>query len=48
MNIAVLEHHLGLNIDFATSNSKYEPEVITEDGYDEDELKEAINSVEIQ
>ena len=31
--IAVLENHLGRNVDDAASTSTYEPAVITEDGY---------------
>ena len=43
--IAVLEHCLGRNVYVATSNSTNKPEVITENGNDKEEIKEARNSV---
>ena len=48
LNISVLEHHLGRNVDDAASTSTYYPQVITQDGYDDDELQEARKSVEMQ
>ena len=36
LNISVLEHHLGRNVDDAASTSTYEPEAITEDVYEYD------------
>ena len=46
--VAVLYICLGCNVDIATSTSTDEPEVITEDGYEEEEIQDAINYVEKQ
>ena len=46
--IAVLEHYLGRNISVAAITSTDEPVVITEGGYDKEEIQEASKSVEIK
>ena len=48
LDILVLEHRLGCNIYVASSTIIDEPTVITEDGNNEEEIQESINSVEIQ
>ena len=48
LDIAVLEHRLGRNVDVADSASTDEPAVITGYGNNEEEIQEAIDSVEIQ
>ena len=46
--VSVLERRLGCNVDVAASTSTDEKEVITEYRNDEEEIQEAIDSVEIQ
>ena len=46
--VAVLELRLGRNVDVASSTSKDDPVVITEDVDDEEETQESSNSVEIK
>ena len=46
--IAVLERRLGFNVDVVASTIIDDPEVVTEDGDDEEEIQEARNLVEIQ
>ena len=48
LTISVLEHNLGRNVYVATSNSTDELAVITEDGNDKEEIKEASDSVKIK
>ena len=48
LTISVLEHNLGRNVYVATSNSTNKPEVITENGNDKEEIKEASDSVKIK
>ena len=46
--IAILERCLRRNVYVAASTSMDEPAVITEDGYDKEEIQESSDSVEIQ
>ena len=46
--IYVLERRLGRNVDVPASTSTDDPELITEDGDEEEEIQEASDSVEIQ
>ena len=48
LNVAVLERHLGRNVYVAASTSTDDPEVITEDGNDEEEIQETGEYVEIK
>ena len=39
---------MGCNVSVAAINSMYEPQVISEDGYDKEEIQEARDYVEIK